>query len=95
MCIDQTTGYLYFVYYDRRHHKKKNTDVYCALSRDGGATFSELKISESPFNPNSMIFFGDYTNIHAHQGMVRPIWTRLDNTKIKLYTAILYEKDFK
>lgn len=95
MCVDQTTGYLYFVYYDRRDQKKGKTDVYAAISRDGGASFTELKISKEPFQPNSAVFFGDYTNIHAHQGMVRPIWTSVNGLKITLYTAILYEKDFK
>jgi Neuraminidase (sialidase) len=94
MTIDQTTGYLYFVYYDRRNHKDRSTDLYCAVSKDGGASFLELKISDTPFKPNSSVFFGDYTNIHAHMGMVRPIWTRLDNFTISLWTAIIYESDF-
>lgn len=95
MCIDQTTGYLYFVYYDRRHHKDRKTDVYCTISKDGGSTFTELKISKEAFKPNSSMFFGDYTNIHAHKGMVRPIWTALENMEITLWTAILYESDFE
>ena len=88
MAIDQTTGFLYFVFYDRRNHSDMATDVYMAISRDGGATFLNRKISETPFVPDENVFFGDYTNIVAHDGIVRPIWTRLDNAKLSILTDI-------
>jgi len=89
MTIDRATGYLYFVFYDRRNYTNTQTDVYMARSTDGGETFTNFKISATPFTPNSSTFFGDYTNITAHNGYVRPIWTRLDNTSLSLYTAIV------
>jgi len=89
MTIDQKTGYLYFVFYDRRNHTGNNTDVYLAVSKDGGQTFQNIKISESPFLPNSQVFFGDYTNISAYNGIVRPIWTRLHNDSLSVWTAII------
>jgi len=89
MTIDQTNGYLYFVYYDRRAYTDNQTDVYLAWSADGGETFTNVKISESPFVPNDNIFFGDYNNISAHNNMVRPIWTRMDNGIRSIYTAIV------
>ncbi|MCB0478504.1 MAG: exo-alpha-sialidase [Crocinitomicaceae bacterium] len=95
MCIDQSNGDLYFVYYDRRKTKDKYTDVYAARSDDGGATFSEVKLTEKPFKPNGFIFFGDYSNISAHKGMIRPIFNRMDDMKISLWTAILYDYHFK
>lgn len=93
MTIDQTNGYLYFVFYDRREQEKTNTDVYLAYSKDGGETFKNVKISESSFKPNSKIFFGDYTNISVHNGVIRPIWTRLHNNAITLHTALVHQKD--
>lgn len=89
MTIDQTTGYLYTVFYDRRNHNDNKTDVYLAVSKDGGEHFKNYKISESPFLPNPRIFFGDYTNISAHNGVIRPIWTRLHSGNISLYTALV------
>ncbi len=89
MTIDQSTGYLYFVFYDRRNHDNKNTDVYLACSKDGGENFENYKISESPFKPTHRVFFGDYTNISAVDGEIRPIWTRLHQGKISLYTALI------
>jgi hypothetical protein len=88
MTIDQSTGFLYFVFYDRRNYSDKKTDVYMAVSRDGGETFTNYLISESPFSPNSSVFFGDYTNISATGNIVRPIWTRLDGSTLSLYTAL-------
>lgn len=89
MTIDQTTGFVYFVFYDRRNYTTLQTDVYMAKSTDGGETFENFKISASPFTPNSSVFFGDYTNITAANNKIRPIWARLDNTSLSIYTAIV------
>ncbi|MGB3078786.1 MAG: sialidase family protein, partial [Saprospiraceae bacterium] len=45
MTIDQTTGFLYFVFYDRRNYVDDSTDVFVAVSMDGGNTFINRKIS--------------------------------------------------
>ena len=94
MAIDQTNGYLYFVFYDRRNYKDESTDVYMALSTDGGNTFINRRISESPFFPDSDIFFGDYTNLTVHNGIVRPIWTRLHEGELSIWTHLAQEDDF-
>lgn len=89
MTIDQTTGVLYFVFYDRRNTSNNFTDVYVARSTDGGETFENFKVSESSFNPSSSIFFGDYTNITAMNKMVYPIWMRLDTGTLTVWSAII------
>jgi hypothetical protein len=89
MAVDQITGYLWFVYYDRRNYDDTRTDVFMAVSKDGGETFENFKISESLFIPTSNVFFGDYTGISAHNNIVRPIWTRLDNSSLSVWTAII------
>lgn len=89
MTVDQTNGYLYFVYYDRRNHPDLFTDVYMAVSKDGGETFENFKVSETPFVPNANVFFGDYNNIAAVNGTIRPIWTRMDQTRKTILTAII------
>ena len=88
MAVDQANGYLYFVFYDRRDHADDNTDVYMAVSQDGGETFINRKISESPFFPNEGVFFGDYTNVTVYNGIVRPIWTRLNNGQLSIWTHL-------
>ena len=89
MTIDQITGYVYFVFYDRREYEDDNTDVFMAVSKDGCQTFSNFVISETPFLPSSWVFFGDYTNIAAHNNVIRPIWARLDNSSLSVWTAII------
>ncbi len=89
MAVDNTNGYLYFVFYDRRGLSGTQTNVYMAVSKDGGESFTNFKISDSSFTPNNLVFFGDYNNIVAQGDIVRPIWTRLDNHKLSIYTAIV------
>jgi hypothetical protein len=90
--VDPMTGIIYVVYYDRRNTTGNATEVYIAKSTDGGESFSEIKISNSTFTPNEGVFFGDYSNIVAYDGMVYPIWTRLDGTKLSIWTAIIDDK---
>jgi hypothetical protein len=89
MDIDQASGNMWFVYHDRRNHNDTGTDVYVAVSQDGGLSFTESKISESPFYPDPEIFFGDYNNIAAHGNVVRPVWTRLDDKNLSVRTSIV------
>ena len=58
-----------------------------ADSKNGGETFENFEISESYFEPNKEVFFGDYTNIAATKGVAQAIWTRLDNKDLSLITA--------
>lgn len=95
MAVDQTTGHIYIVYYDRRDYDDLQTDVYLAYSVDGGINFTEMKISETPFVPSANKFFGDYTNISAHKGVIAPIWTRMDNERTSVLTAVIKEQDLK
>ncbi len=89
MTVDTTNGNVYLVFYDRRNTTGNATEVYLARSTDGGETFQNFKISESPFTPSKYKFFGDYINIAAYKGEIRPIWMRLDNRQLSVWTAII------
>ena len=91
MTVDQSNGYLYLVFYDRRNYADSTTDVYCARSTDGGGSFTNFKVSQTSFLPRPNIFFGDYTNIAAMNGKVYPIWMRLDGTSLSVWTALIDE----
>jgi hypothetical protein len=91
--IDQLNGHLYVVYYDRRNYDDLQTDVFLAFSSDGGKSFKNIKISNSPFVPDSNIFFGDYTNITSIAGRVVPVWTRMDNGVTSIMAAIISQED--
>ncbi len=89
MTIDQTTGFIYCGFYDRRNTTGAATDFYVARSTDGGDTFDNFIVSESSFTPSSNVFFGDYTNIAAYDRMIYPIWMRLDGGTLSVWTAII------
>ena len=89
MDIDQTTGYIHIVFYDRREHDNNATDVYVATSKDGGKTFDNIKVNNESFIPTPEIFFGDYNDISSVNGQVRPIWTELNGRTLSVWTAVL------
>jgi hypothetical protein len=93
MTVDQSTGHIFILYYSRHGLQGNETDVYLAWSTDGGSKFSETKISESPFTPEEMVFFGDYLNISAHKGVIVPVWTRMDKGKTSILTSVIQESD--
>lgn len=88
MTIDQVTGYIYILFYDRRNYNDERTDVYLAVSKDGGNTFKNQKISDAPFIPVGT-FFGDYTDITAHNNIIRPVWCNQDIYGNRIYTALI------
>jgi hypothetical protein len=89
LAIDQATGDLHIVFYDRRRNEGLATDVYLASSADGGLTWTNERISESPFTPTQTVFFGDYNNISAYNGVIRPVWTRCVDGKLSVWTALI------
>lgn len=89
MTIDQTNGKIYCVFYDRRNYASTSaqTDVYLAVSSDGGNTFANYKINQNPFTPSPAIFFGDYISISAHNNVVRPMWMQYGGGTLSVWTA--------
>lgn len=88
MAVDQVTGYLYFVFYDRRDYSDWQTGVYLAYSTDEGETFANLRVHSEPFTPQPNKNFGDYTNIVAHDGQVHPIWERQVDGQTSIWTGV-------
>lgn len=91
MTTDPVTGYIYIVFYDRRRYKNNDlTDVYLAISKDGGQSFVNTRINKNPFTPVNKGFLGDYISITAHNGIIRPVWIQMNILgKTYLYTAII------
>jgi len=92
MSIDSKTGYIYIVYYDKSKYNNALTDIVLAISTDGGDHFSNITISKKPFKTNKNVFFGDYSNINAVNGIVRPIWTQQSNDTLSVWTALIKVK---
>lgn len=84
--VDPTTGIIYVVYYDRRASTDDATEVYLARSYDGGASFQSLLVSDTPFTPTGG-FLGDYIGVAVWDREVHPIWTRMDDGNLSVWTA--------
>jgi hypothetical protein len=95
MTVDQTTGYVYVIYYDRREHDDTQTDVYMSYSGDGGNHFTDVKLSESPFILQEGKSFSDYNYIAAQKGIIAPIWTRVDGEVISIVTSVIKQDELK
>jgi hypothetical protein len=93
--VDPSTGFLYIVYYDRSQYDDLQTDVYIAYSMDGGTNFSMAKISEKPFVPDDKIPFGDGLSISAMDGVIIPIWTRMDDGKLSVWTTVIKHEELE
>lgn len=88
--VDVSSGLVYVVFYDRREHPDNlTTDIYLAVSDDGGESFINEKISVEPFVPTPSVFFGDYIGISAYAGWVRPLWARMDGGVTSIWTALI------
>lgn len=76
VCVDQVTGIVYLVFYDRRNYNDNNTDVFLAWSSDGGNSFSQIKINtNSAIDVNAGNLWTDYIGITAHNNKIHPIWS--------------------
>ena len=93
MSVDPVTGNIFILYYDRRNYDDLRTDVYLARSVDGGDTFTNVKISETPFIPEAKIFFGDYIGVSAYNDFAACIWMRIDDGKTSIqYCGVDFKK---
>ncbi len=95
MAIDGTTGYIYIIYYDRRNYDDNSTDVYLAYSTNGGASFTNKLISETPFTPEEGEMSAARISISAHKGVIAPIWTRMDGDKTSVWTAVIRHEELE
>jgi hypothetical protein len=89
MAVDPITGIIYIVFYDRRNSSSLDTEVYLAVSNDGGQSFNNQRISERPFVPAADRFIGNYIGLAVYGNYVRPVWTRLDDGVPSIWTALL------
>lgn len=95
LTVDQETGFLYVVFYDRRAYDDTRTDVYLAWSEDGGASFQNIRLTERPFLPNPKVFFGDYTNISAHGGRIAAVWAEMHDSQLSVWSMVLEHGQLK
>jgi hypothetical protein len=90
---DASNGNLYILYYDRRNYDDNQTDVYLAVSRDQGATFNNVKISDRPFTPDPSVPSGDRIGIDVHNGLIVAAWTRHDEGATRIVFTTMRDSE--
>lgn len=95
MTFDAATGHIYIIYYDRRNYLDESTDVYVAFSKDGGASFKNVRISEKPFVADASVAVGNFIGISAHEGVVAAAWTRTDNGKSSVWMSVIKQEELE
>lgn len=93
LTVDAATGFIYVLYYDRGAYDDEQTDVFLSYSSDSGANFKAVKVSESPFIPNDKSDPGRFLNIAAHDGVIVPVWSRVDNGVTSILTTTIKASD--
>lgn len=89
LAVDQATGDLFAVYYDRRGLSGFETNVFVAWSRDGGVTWRERRVNREVIDMQPKGFFGDYNNIAAQSGRVVPVWTGVKDGVTSIWAGVL------
>lgn len=100
MAIDQSSGCLYLLYFDRQNYATGNfTDLYLATSDNGGLLFSYYKLNEGPLPVNANIRLQNSLRIRKEH-VAEISWTRgieknkpaflktnVNDSLLQLYTA--------
>jgi hypothetical protein len=87
IAVDQASGFVYAVYFDRRANNGNLTDVYLAYSGDAGSSFVEKKINDAPISPDGKV--PELLSVSAHKGTIHVMWTTNESGKTKVNSAIL------
>ncbi len=94
IAVDPTTGYVFVVYYDSRNFAANDSaQVYISTSGDGGKTFEDKLVSDSPFKPAPVKaswdndYMGQYIGIAALNSVVWPCWMDNRTGFHQVYTA--------
>lgn len=77
---DPDNGNIAVVFYDNRNVSSTQAEAWCAVSEDGGETFTDFAVSDVAFTPTPVPnladgYMGDYLAIAAQDGVVYPCWT--------------------
>jgi hypothetical protein len=91
--VDQATGFLYIVYFDRRNYDDTQADIYLAWSGDTGAKFQEVKINTAPINADAAA--SALVNVAAYKGMIAVVWATADGDQTKVQVAIASQLKLK
>ncbi len=89
VAVDPLTGTVSVVFFDRHRTSGDATEVSVAISHDGGATFTNMIVSDTPFTPWDNVFFGDYIGIDSRGDVIYALWMSMDQGDLGVWMAKL------
>ena len=90
LAVDPVDGSLNVAFYDRRDTTGTLTGLTFARSTDGGRTFVNYKINQTPFACDPKVFFGDYLGVAAYGGRVVAAYMHFTSDKDLALSAALF-----
>ncbi len=92
VACDPETGVLAVIFYDDRDAAANQVEAWVAISGDGGATWTDFRVSDVAFTPSpipgaSAQYFGDYLGIDIQDNVVYPVWTDNRPPQAASYTS--------
>jgi len=85
-------GWLHMMFLDTRHTAQNDNassawmDTYYSYSKDGGATWTEHRLTPSSINDNGASFMGDYCGLTVVGNMVYPVYPSMQNGNYDVFT---------
>lgn len=90
LAVDPVDGSLNVAFYDRHDTTGTLTGLTFARSTDGGRTFVNYKINQTPFACDPKVFFGDYLGVAAYGGRVVAAYMHFTSDKDLALSAALF-----
>jgi hypothetical protein len=90
--VDQSNGFVYTAWFDRRNYDDASSDIYMGWSSDAGGKFQEIKINDSPIAGGGTPAL---LAVAAHKGIVTVLWSATDNGQTIVRAALIRQMDLK
>jgi hypothetical protein len=91
---DKSNGMLSVVFMDNRNVANNKTEAWMAYSDDGGATWTDMKVSDVSTTPSPIPglaggYMGDYLGIDAYGGKTYPTWCDNRSGQVMTYVSVI------
>jgi hypothetical protein len=100
IAVDQSNGKIAIIYYDNRDFINSDScHTYMAISTNGGSSFTNIRISDSPQKPYPLSgysdgYFSDYNSIVGMNDSFYAFWTDNRNGPAQAYCATVVLKPY-
>lgn len=92
--IDQTSGYIYILYYNLQTDEQQ-INIHLAYSVDNGNSFKSVRVNETTFTLSEGGRVGAYLAIDAYRGKIVPVWTQADGSQTTTCMAVIAHEDLE